>query len=74
MPVASSGVVHGAVRITYPSSTLDARVRTVWVRPAACRSVVLVVVTLLGFVLARSVTRPVDRLVRTAAGLAAGDL
>ena len=29
-PVASGGVVHGAVRITYPSSTLDHRVRSVW--------------------------------------------
>jgi hypothetical protein len=27
IPVASSGVVHGVVRITYPTSTLDARVR-----------------------------------------------
>jgi signal transduction histidine kinase len=72
--VASSGVVHGAVRITYPSSTLDARVRDVWLRLGGISAVVLAVVTLVGFVLARSVTRPVERLKAAAHAFAAGDL
>jgi signal transduction histidine kinase len=74
VPVASSGIVHGAVRVTYPSSTLDARVRTVWERLLALSGVVIVLVAGLGFLLARSVTRPVDRLARTARRVAAGEL
>ena len=35
IPVVSNGVVHGAVRITYPAATLDARVRSNWIRLAA---------------------------------------
>jgi hypothetical protein len=30
VPVASSGVIYGAVRITFPTSTVDARVRRNW--------------------------------------------
>jgi signal transduction histidine kinase len=74
LPVASSGIVHGAVRITYPSSTLDARVRDVWLRLIALSAVVLAVVTVVGFALARSVTRPVERLKAAAHAFAAGDL
>ncbi len=74
VPVASSGTVHGAVRITYPSSTLDARVRTTWFRLALLSGVVVVAVTLVGLLLAREVTLPVERLKRTARRMAAGDL
>jgi len=74
IPVASSGVVHGAVRITYPSSTLDARVRGMWVRLGVLSAIVLAAVTLVGLVLARGVTRPVDRLKAAAERLAHGDL
>jgi len=41
VPVASGGTVHGAVRITYPTSTLDARVRTTWWRLGLLCAVVL---------------------------------
>ena len=34
-PVASGGVVHGAVRITYPTSAVDARVTRYWLMLAA---------------------------------------
>ena len=74
IPVASSGVVHGAVRVTYPTSTLDARVRSMWLRLGLLSAVVLVLVVAVGMALARSVTRPVRRLRDAAARLADGDL
>lgn len=74
VPVTSSGVVHGAVRITYPSSALDERVQQVWVGLGALAFVVIAVVAAVGFAMARLVTRPVDRLKDAARSLAAGDL
>ena len=74
VPVASGGTVHGAVRITYPSSTLDARVRSVWLGLAVLAGVVAAVVTLVGVALAGLVTRPVDRLKEAARKIADGDL
>jgi signal transduction histidine kinase len=73
-PVASGGVVHGAVRVTYPTSAVDARVSSMWLRLGALSAVVLVTVALVGMVLARSVTRPVRRLEGAARQLAGGDL
>ncbi len=74
VPVASSGVVHGVVRVSYPRSTLDQRVRNMWIGLAALALVVIAVVSALGFALARLVTRPVDRLKTAARSMAAGDL
>ena len=74
LPVASGGVVHGAVRVSYPTSTLDARVTSMWLRLGLLSLVVLTAVTTVGVVLARSVTRPVRRLRRAATSLAGGDL
>jgi signal transduction histidine kinase len=74
VPVASGGAIHGAVRVTYPTSTLDARVRSTWLRLGALCAVVLAVVAVVGLVLARSVTRPVRRLEQASSRLAAGDL
>jgi hypothetical protein len=53
VPVASGGVVHGAVRVTFPTSALDARVTSMWLRLGALSAVVLVAVALVGMVLAR---------------------
>jgi signal transduction histidine kinase len=72
LPVASGGVVHGAVRITYPTSTLDARIRSTWVRLGLLCLAVLAIVAIVGMVFARGVTRPVRRLQRAAADLASG--
>jgi DNA-binding IclR family transcriptional regulator len=58
VPVASGGVVHGAVRITYPTSALDARVRRSWWGLAWLCATVLEVVAAVGVVLARGVSRP----------------
>jgi signal transduction histidine kinase len=74
LPVASGGVVHGAVRITYPSSTLDARVRAVWLGLGLVSVLVLAVVTVVGLALARLVTRPVTRIADAARRVARGDL
>lgn len=74
VPVASGGVVHGAVRVTYPTSAVDARVSSMWLRLGGLSAVVLVTVALVGMVLARGVTRPVRRLEGAARQLAAGDL
>lgn len=74
VPVASGGVVHGAVRVTYPTSAVDARVASMWLRLAALSAVALVAVALVGLALARSVTRPVRRLEDAAGQLAGGDL
>ncbi len=74
IPVVSNGVVHGAVRITYPTSTLDARVRSNWIRLGVLSALVLLVVTAVGVVLARSVSRPVRRMQEAAHRMALGDL
>jgi signal transduction histidine kinase len=74
VPVASGGAVHGAVRVTYPTSTLDARVRSTWVRLGLLSVVVLVTVAAVGMLFARGVTRPVRKLQQAARRLAAGDL
>src|SRR3546814_7777075 len=73
-PVASGGTVHGAVRVTYPTSTLDARVQETWLRLGLLSIVVLAIVAGVGMVFARGVTRPVQRLQLAAGRLADGDL
>lgn len=74
VPVSSGGTVHGAVRVTFPSSTVDARVRDNWLRLAALAALVLGAVTGVGLVLARSVTRPVRQIDLASRRLAGGDL
>ena len=74
IPVASGGTVHGAVRITYPTSAVDARIRSTWLRLGLLSAVVLGLVAAVGMIFATGVTRPVRRLQRASARLAAGDL
>ena len=74
VPVASGGRVHGAVRITYPTSTVDARIRSTWLHLGLLSAVVLALVAAVGVIFARGVTRPVRRLQRASGRLAAGDL
>ena len=73
-PVASGGRVHGAVRITYPSSTLDSRIRSAWLGLGLLSVVVVIVVTGVGLALTRLVTTPVERLEDAAHRIAGGDL
>lgn len=74
VPVASGGKVLGAVRVTYPTSFVDRRVRRTWWVLTAVAGVVIVVVLLVSLVLARSVSRPLRELGATAARLGEGDL
>jgi signal transduction histidine kinase len=74
IPVAANGVVQGAVRITYPNATLNAAVRSNWLRLAGLSGVVLLTVTAFGIVLARSVSRPVRQVQAAAHRMADGDL
>ena len=73
IPVASGGVIHGAVRISYPTSTVDARVRSNWLRLGGLTVAVLASVAGAGLVLARGVTGPVRRLETASHDLAGGD-
>jgi len=66
--------IAGAVRITYQSATLDARVRRMWSQLALLCLVVLGLVMAVGWLLARGVTRPVRRLEEAANRVARGDL
>ncbi len=74
VPVASSGVVHGAVRVTYPMSAVDARIHRYWSVLALIALGVLAVAVVIAFALARWVIRPLDRLERAADAIGAGDL
>ena len=74
VPVASGGTVHGALRVTLDTSDVDQRVRNFWFALGAIAAVVLATVTLIGWVIARSVTRPLRELTATAARFAGGDL
>lgn len=74
VPVASSGVVHGAVRVSYPSATLDHRVRNLWSALAGLGVLVVLIAAAIGYGLAQLVTRPVGRLKAAAMRFAAGEL
>jgi len=74
VPVTVSSKVIGAVRITYGTATLDARVRRMWAQLALLCLGVLVAVAVVGFALARSITRPIRRLQVATDRFATGDL
>ncbi|MDO8364056.1 MAG: ATP-binding protein [Actinomycetota bacterium] len=74
LPVASGGIVHGAVRLTLDTDHVDAQVRRLWLGLAAVAVVVLLLMGLVGWLLARSVTRPVRRLNEAALRFSDGDL
>ena len=74
VPVASQGQILGAVRITYPTSALDSRIRRYWLVLAAIAGVVLAAAAVSGLAIARSVTRPLQDVERAAEALGRGDL
>ena len=74
VPVASNGVVRGAVRVTYPTSTLDARVNRYRLALLGVGIVVLVAAAAVGLLLARSFTRPLSSLEQVAVRVGEGDL
>jgi signal transduction histidine kinase len=73
-PVASAGTIRGAVRITYPTSAVDDRIRRYWLILAAIAGVVLAGAAVVAAALARSVTGPLRRLERAADAIGAGEL
>ena len=74
VPGASGGTVHGALRLTLDTSDVTQRIRTFWFALAVVATVVLFAVAAIGWVIARSVTRPVRELTATASRFASGDL
>jgi signal transduction histidine kinase len=74
VPVASGGRVHGAARVTYPAETMRARVRRTWLTLAGIALVALTAAALLGWLVARSVVRPLTRLQAATNALGRGDL
>ncbi len=74
VPIATGGELHGAVRITYPMSFVNERVRETWLVLAAVGAVVLVLVSALSVVVARSLTRPLAELEAGATSLGQGAL
>ncbi|MGE0306806.1 MAG: ATP-binding protein [Acidimicrobiia bacterium] len=74
IPVASSGTVHGALRLTLDTTEVDERVRRFWWGLAATAAVVLASITLIGWLIARSITQPLRRLNTTARRFGSGDL
>jgi signal transduction histidine kinase len=74
VPVASGGVVHGAVRITVDEGHVDDRIHVLWGTLAAVGVVVLVAVSGIAWLEARAVTRPVRELDALARRFSAGDL
>lgn len=74
VPVASGGQAHGAVRITYPLSFVQSRIRRNWLLLVAIGGVVLVVAFVASIVLARSLVRPLAALEHGAIDLGRGSL
>ncbi len=74
VPVASGGVVHGALRITLDASRVDGRIHRFWAGLAGIAVVITTVVGLAAWALARSVTRPIRHLQDNATRYASGDL
>lgn len=74
VPVAASGTIYGAVRITYPSSEVAKQARSYWLLLAGVGVVTLLAVALVGWLIARWVARPLARLEDAAARVGAGDL
>jgi signal transduction histidine kinase len=74
VPISSGGKVHGAVRITYPLSAVDARITRYWLILGLIGGVVLVGAALVGLGAARFVTRPLERLEEAAAAVGDGKL
>ncbi|HET8529381.1 MAG TPA: ATP-binding protein [Gaiellaceae bacterium] len=74
VPIASGGVVHGAVRITYETSAVDRRVLRFWLLLAGVGGIVLAGAAVVGLLTARFVSRPLRGLEHAAAAVGRGDL
>jgi signal transduction histidine kinase len=73
-PIASGGVVTGAVRITYPTSAVDARITRYWLLLLAVAAVVLGLAALVGARIGSFVIRPLRGVEAAATAVGDGDL
>ncbi len=73
VPVGAAGQ-RGAVRITYPTSTVDDRIRRYWLVLAAIAALALLVAAAVGASIAAFVVRPLRRLEDAADAVGRGDL
>lgn len=74
VPVNPGGQVVGAVRVTYPATVIDTRIRRNWLVLFCVGGLVLAVVALVSLVLARSVSAPLKAIEQAAVRLGEGDL
>lgn len=74
VPVASGGVVYGAVRITADPADVEATIHRFWWTLGGIAVVVLAAMSLVGLVVARSATRPISELREAAIRAGEGDL
>jgi signal transduction histidine kinase len=74
VPVASAGTVFGAVRVTVSTDEVDSRVRRYWLGLAGVAAASLAAAGIVAVLLSRSISKPLERLERTAASMAGGDL
>jgi len=74
VPASSGSRVTGAVRITYATSQVDARIRRYWLMLLAIGGIVLAAAALVGLRFARWVSAPLGHLENVAAAAGAGDL
>ncbi len=74
VPVASGGTVHGALRLTVDTDEVTARIWKFWIGLMAIAAIILIVMAGVGWIIARSLTRPVRRLQLAADRFSHGDL
>jgi signal transduction histidine kinase len=74
VPVASGGVVYGAVRITADPADVEARINRFWWTLAGVAVVVLAAMAFVGWVIARSIARPIEAVRDAAVRAGEGDL
>jgi signal transduction histidine kinase len=73
-PGSSGTTIRGALRLTYPMTTVTDRVHRIWLALALAGASVLAAVALVAFTLARWITRPLRTLHRATTQLADGHL
>jgi signal transduction histidine kinase len=74
VPVVNGPTLVGVLRVTYPTSFVDARIRRGWLVLVGIGLIALLVVFLVSLRLARQITVPVDRLVEATTRFGEGDL
>lgn len=74
VPIVNGSKLEGALRVTYPTSYVDARIERGWWVLVGIGLVILLIVFLVSLRLARQVTTPIERLVAASARAGAGAL